>query len=173
MNFSRLYLAEKAIPLSFLHNSHLAQQTLIDYLHCVLLGVTNGLINLWFNSTNKTRSYYIGQHISLVDKRLPQIRTPSEVTRQPGIISKLSDWKGIHSQTYAMLDKCMYACLFVWLCVASQYRAWLLYYMVPVLENILGRQYWLHAARLASVMHTLLSSSVSVEDIPSIQILLH
>ena len=67
----------------------------------------------------------------------------------------------------------MYACLFVWLSVASQYRAWLIYYMVPVLDNFLGRQYWLHASRLASVMHTLLSSSVSVEDLLSIHILLH
>ena len=64
-------------------------------MHCVLLGVTKGLINLWFHKADRSRPYYIGQNISLVDKRLSDIQPPRELSRRPGLISKLSDWKGI------------------------------------------------------------------------------
>ena len=52
------------------------------------------------------------------------------------------------------------------LLLASQHRAWLLYYMVPILADILDQQYWIHAFHLASALHSLLSSSINVGDLP-------
>ena len=52
------------------------------------------------------------------------------------------------------------------LLLASQHRAWLLYYMVPILADILDQQYWIHAFHLASALHSLLSSSINVDDLP-------
>ena len=81
-------------PLSWLHDFDLVKQTPVDYMHCVLLGVSKMLINLWFNSRNKSKLYYIGHHVGLVDERLSGISPPVEISRQPGVISKISDWKG-------------------------------------------------------------------------------
>ena len=39
--------------------------------------------------------------------------------------------------------------------------------MVPVLNGVLERQFWLHAAKLSSAIHTLLSMSVSIDDLPA------
>ncbi|XP_062511672.1 uncharacterized protein LOC134187542 isoform X2 [Corticium candelabrum] len=128
-------------PLSWLDEFDVVKQTPIDYMHCVLLGVTKMLLNLWFNSRNKTNPYYIGHHTGLIDERLSSIFPPTEISRKPGLISKMSDWK------------------------ASQYRAFLLYYMVPVLADVLDQQYWIHAFCLASALHSLLSSSITADDL--------
>ena len=81
-------------PLSWLDEFDVVKQTPIDYMHCVLLGVTKMLLNLWFNGRNKTNPYYIGHHTGLIDERLSSIFPPTEISRKPGLISKMSDWKG-------------------------------------------------------------------------------
>ncbi len=67
----------------------------VDYMHCVLLGVTRLLLRLWFSSTQHKEPYYIGKHVSKVDERLCSIRPPDEFPRTPRSIEKtLKYWKG-------------------------------------------------------------------------------
>ena len=52
-----------------------------DYMHSACLGVMRQFTNLWFNSKNHEKEYYIGRKISMVDERLKGISPPSEIHR--------------------------------------------------------------------------------------------
>ena len=55
----------------------------VDYMHCVLLGVTKQLLDLWFNSKHHKSHWYIGTSKDQVDQRLLSIKPPSDVPRVP------------------------------------------------------------------------------------------
>ena len=75
----------------------------IDYMHCVLEGVTKKLLETWMTSTKCAG--YIGRFIKQIDKNLLKQRPPHEFSRIPRSIEKhRSYWK------------------------ASELRNWLLYY---------------------------------------------
>ena len=57
--------------------------TVVDYMHCVLLGVTRMLLALWFGSENHDKMWYCGHQVSLCDDRLTSIRPPNYITRCP------------------------------------------------------------------------------------------
>ncbi len=48
---------------------------------------------------------------------------------------------------------------------ASEYRAWLLYYCLPVLSNLLPSDYIYHLSLLVSAMHILLGDIISIADV--------
>ena len=73
-----------------------------------LLGVMRRLINLWFSSQNHKSSFYVGNMITIVDRRLLNIKPVSEFSRVPRSLSDRKHWK------------------------ASEYRSFLLYYSLPV-----------------------------------------
>lgn len=67
----------------------------VDYMHCVLLGVTRMLLRLWFNSSSHLEMWYIGNAVKVVDSRLCCIAPPSEIQRTPRSIEKtVKYWKG-------------------------------------------------------------------------------
>ncbi|CAH1267164.1 Hypp3965 [Branchiostoma lanceolatum] len=116
----------------------------IDYMHGVLLGVTKKLIHFWFDETakNKGKPWYCGRRKAEVDNMLESIKPPMEVHRRPRSISThLQHWK------------------------ASEFRAWLLYYSLPVMVNILPERYYEHYTLLVMAIHTLLQSSITTEDL--------
>ena len=127
-------------PSWFMKLSHydIIKGTSIDYMHCVLLGVTKLLMSLWFGTTHNGKRYYIGRNIALVDKRLSEIKPPSFITRKP---RKLSE----HFKYFK----------------ASEYRSFLLYYSLPILHDILPINYWNHYALLVISIHTLLQQLIS------------
>ena len=92
----------------------------IDYMHCVLQGVCKRLTSLWFNSRNHTNPGYIGRKRDLVDSRLAIIKPPSEISRAPGLISKLSDWKGFTLS--AAIDYCTHSSMQLIMC--NDYNAY-------------------------------------------------
>ena len=116
--------------------------TAIDYMHCVLLGVVKSLLSLWFGSEHHRCDFYIGRSVELVDKRLKEIKPPSAISRNPRAISK-------HFKYFK----------------ASEYRAFLLYYSLPVLTGILPVQYWDHYCLLVVAISALLSESISHDQI--------
>jgi len=116
--------------------------TSIDYMHCVLLGVTKLLLSLWFNTKNKASAFYLGRKISMVDERLVGIHPPSVITRKP---RKLSE----HLKYYK----------------ASEYRSFLLYYSLPVLHGILPPDYWNHYSLLVISIYYLLQQSISEQQL--------
>ena len=109
----------------------------IDYMHCVLLGVTSMIVKLWFDSEHSQELWYCGNHVTLADSKLLQIKPPLTITRTPRSIEQhRSYWK------------------------ASEYRNWLLFYSLPVMFSILPMEYLAHHMLLVEAIHTLLKSSI-------------
>ncbi len=110
----------------------------VDYMHCVLEGVTRWLLKSWFNSKNHMAPFYIGRHVKQIDRELLKQRPPSEFSRPPlSIQSHLRYWK------------------------ASELRYWLLFYSLPLLLNHLPSLYWHHYALLVCAIHIMLSDSIT------------
>ena len=86
----------------------------------------------------------------MVDKWIKENRIPSAVTRTPRTIS----------QHLKYLK-------------ASEYRAFLLYYSLPVLEGVLPSQYWNHYSLLVVEISILLKQSISEREIDYCQLLSH
>lgn len=114
----------------------------VDYMHCVLEGVTKWLMNSWFDSKNHVAPFYIGTHVKEIDRELLKQRPPSEFSRPPRSIQKhFKYWK------------------------ASEFRYWLLYYSLPLLLHHLPSLYWHHYALLVCAMHIMLSDSITQAQI--------
>ena len=54
----------------------------IDYMHCVLLGVTRQFVTMWFDSLYHNKPWYIGTRVTDVDRALLDFHLPAEITRQ-------------------------------------------------------------------------------------------
>ena len=102
----------------------------IDYMHCVLEGVTKWMVEKWFASSNHGSPYYIGRHLKAVDLNLLNQRPPHDFSRVPRSLSKhRHHWK------------------------ASEFRNWLLYYSLPILSSILPPLYFHHYALFVCALH--------------------
>lgn len=55
----------------------------VDNLHCVDLGVTRQLTNMWLDSCNHSHDWYVGTRITEINVKLAQVCLPDEVTRLP------------------------------------------------------------------------------------------
>ena len=115
--------------------------TAIDYMHGCLLGVMRRLLRLWLEPANHKQKFYIGQLSSLLDRRLLSIKPPAEISRAPRSISDRKHWK------------------------ASEYRSFLLYYSLPVLQGILPDENFQHFALLVVSMRKLVADSIPPKDI--------
>ena len=115
----------------------------VDYMHAALEGVTKTLLSTCMDSKYHTRRFYLGSPSTTkeIDKRLSRIKPPQEFRRTPRSVTSLKQWK------------------------ASEFRAWLLYYALPVLSDLLPADYIYHLSLFVSAMHILLSDMISLEDI--------
>lgn len=67
----------------------------VDYMHCVLLGVTRQLLRLWFTKTFHKELWYLGKSVHEIDGMLCKICPPDEIKRTPRSIEQtLKYWKG-------------------------------------------------------------------------------
>ena len=114
----------------------------VDYMHCVLEGVTRWLMGAWFDSRHHGHPFYIGRLVGQIDNSLTKQRPPREMNRPPRSIKKHSKyWK------------------------ASELHNWLLYYSLPLLLNTLPSLYWHHYALLVCAMHILLSDTITLPQV--------
>ena len=112
----------------------------IDYMHCVLEGVTKKLLETWMKSSKCAG--YIGRYVKQIDKNLLKQRPPHDFSRAPRSIEKHRKyWK------------------------ASELRNWLLYYSLPLLSSVLPPLYLHHFSLLVCAMHILLQSQLSTVQI--------
>lgn len=124
--------------LSVIPNYNVIQGNVIDYMHCVLLGITKMLLKLWFDSEHAGELWYCGTKVQEADAKLLQVRPPNVISRIPRSIQQhRSYWK------------------------AMEYRSWLLYYSLPVMMNILPEEYVAHHMLLVETVTTLLQGSIS------------
>ena len=108
----------------------------VDYMHCVLEGVTKRLLEVWVTSTRCAG--YIGRFVNKLDINLLEQCPPHDFSRIPRSIKKHRKfWK------------------------ASEFRNWLLYYSLPLLMNILPPLYLHHFSLLVCAMHILLQSQIT------------
>lgn len=115
----------------------------VDYMHAVLEGVTKYITGMWFNSENHKSSFYLGNRVKEIDSLLLQIKPPSSFRRSPRPISTtLKFWK------------------------ANEYRAWLLFYSLPILIRFLPSEYVHHWSLLVYSIHVLLSSEIQDDTLP-------
>ena len=112
-------------------------------MHAVLEGVAKTMLHkFWLCGKYKNHRFYILKDVKEIDKLLLGIKPPHEFRRTPRSIEKsLKYWK------------------------ASEFRAWLLFYSVPILSQFLHRDYVLHLNLLVKSMHILLSSHISSSDL--------
>ena len=126
-------------------SSHIdiTQSVPTDYMHAVLEGVTKALLSTSLDTKFHTRRFYLGAPSTTkeIDKRLGRIKPPQEFRRTPRSISSYKQWK------------------------ASEFRAWLLFYSLPVLTGLLPADYIYHLSLFVSGMHLLLSDMVSSAEI--------
>ena len=107
----------------------LVQAVPVDHMHAILEGISRRLLSTCLDSKNHSRRYYLGRVTEEIDKRLKQIKPPQEFRRSPRSLSSFKQWK------------------------ASEFRAWLLYYCLPVLSDLLPSDYIYHLSLLVSPMH--------------------
>ena len=124
--------------LSTVPKYNLIDGNVIDYMHCVLLGITKMLLKLWFNSEYSKELWYCGNQIKKADAKLLQIKPPTTITRVPRSIQ--------HHRSY-------------W--KASEYRVWLLFYSLPVMLHILPNEYLAHHMLFVESVFILLQSSIT------------
>ena len=118
-------------------------------MHCVLEGVVERLMHLWFESCNHEEPYYLGKHLRIIDQLLEKQRPPHEFSRRPRSIFKhLNYWK------------------------ASEFKNWLLFYSVPILKGHLPSLYYHHYVLLVSALHILLQESISLEQLNAAEMMI-
>jgi hypothetical protein len=128
--------------LMFMNSFNFVRSTSVDYMHCILLGITKLLLTLWFSASHRDSKFSMYNMVHKVDERLQYIRPPSYISRLPRSIScHLKFWK------------------------ASELRSWLLYYSLPILKDCMLSAYLYHYAALVETVYILSSSSISEQDI--------
>lgn len=120
---------------------NIVQDIPIDYMHAILEGVSKSLLSTYFDSTNHKYRFYLGRITDVIDERIQKIRPPPEFRRSPRSVTCMKQWK------------------------ASEHRAWLLYYALPVLSDLLPPDYIYHLSLLVSAMHILLGDSIPSDDV--------
>lgn len=115
----------------------------IDYMHAVLEGVGRTLImKFWMNGSYRNFCFYLMREVKDIDKSLLAIKPPHEFRRSPrSIETSIKYWK------------------------ASEFRAFLLYYAIPLLIEFLPMDYIHHLYLLVRSLHILLGTKISFNDI--------
>jgi len=137
-----IYGVKGPSALMLLSDFDMIRGTSIDYMHCVLLGVTKNLLSLWFDPSHKNNSFSVYNKLDTAEKRILSLKPPNHITRAPRPIKgNLGYWK------------------------ASEFRSFLLYYFVPVMINILPSLQFQHFYLLSHAIHLLLKTNTNDHDI--------
>ncbi|XP_077512339.1 uncharacterized protein LOC144123367 [Amblyomma americanum] len=130
-------------PLNHLKHFNIVFGHTVEYMHCVLIGVTKCLTDQWFDSANSQQPFYIGRPVTMakVDRRLLAIKPPHSFTRLPRSLKDKCHWK------------------------ASEWRHWLLFYALPCCLGILPQRYLNHFALLVEAIFTLLLEELTLQQI--------
>ena len=122
----------------------------IDYMHCILQGITKLLIGLWFTSSKSSESFSLYHFVDVVDSRIKEIKPTNTISRLPRTIKEhFKHWK------------------------ASELRAWLFHYSLPVLCGVMSPKYLYHYAAFVEGIYLLCTDSISFEDIDNAQRMLN
>lgn len=117
----------------------------IDYMHSVLEGIIQWMLEAWVAPSSHREAYYIGPCVKQIDSQLLQQRPPHDFSRAPrSILKHRKFWK------------------------ASEFRNWMLYYSLPLLMNVLPPLYLHHYALLVCALHILLQERLTEAKIQAV-----
>lgn len=120
-------------------------------MHSICLGVIKMFILLWISGTkvNKTKPWFIGDKIEVINSRLSNVLPPIEIKRTPSkdYLDKIPFWK------------------------AHEFKAFGIYYY-PVLDGILPEPYFSHFATFSHGIYTLLLEQVDADTVRGIGLVL-
>ena len=111
-------------------------------MHCVCLGVTRQFVNMWMDSRQHEKSFYIGRSVQEINARLHSIEVPGEISRAPRPIADRNHWK------------------------ASEWRAFIFYSLV-ILRGILPSTHLKHFFLFVYGVYSLLGDSITEDAINS------
>ena len=117
----------------------------IDYMHCVLLGITKMLLTLWTEKSYSSNPWYLGsENVKKLEQRYLDIKPPNVITCTPrSLLKNLAHFK------------------------ASELCSFLLYYALPCLWGLLEKVYFQHLMLLVDAIYLLLQDSISPNDVES------
>jgi len=136
--------------LTNLETYDLVKGTVPDYMHGILLGITKTLLCKWFSPTQSGNPYFIGKHLKTVSKRLNKIKPPPFIERLPRDLEK-------HYQHFK----------------ATELQAWLLFYSLPCLSDILPFAYLRHFAYLSEAIYIVLGDNITPTKLDRASMLLN
>lgn len=114
----------------------------VEYMHCVLLGVQKGLIDLFCNTQNSNQKFYIAnKDRKLLNGRIVALKPNSEIVRKPRSLAHRSDFK------------------------ASEFRSMLLYYLPICLPGCMPDEFVKHVRLLSAAVYILLKSTITRQEI--------
>lgn len=126
------------------------ESTAIDIMHLLYLNVFKKLLKLWFDPSCSTLPCSKSVLVSVVDNMIKKLKLPANFSWQPrDILKHLAYWK------------------------AKEFKNMFHIYALPVLEGVLGKDYFEHFVLLVVAISLLTSESVSFDDVHTARILLH
>lgn len=124
--------------------------TAVDVMHCVFEGVVKRLMELWFQSKYSNEQFSLSNFVEIVDSKLSSIKPPAFIARRPRSIAEhIKHWK------------------------ASEFKSWFFYYSLPILENLMSKEYFDHYKYLVLGIYTLCQEEISGEQINLAEKLIH
>lgn len=109
----------------------------VDYMHALMLGVVKTVNDLWLDTKNNKKPYYIGNRIKSINARIDGIHPFTELSHYPRDINCRSQWK------------------------AHEWETWLLYISPVCLLDILQKVYYDHILLLRKCVSILLSDNIT------------
>lgn len=97
-------------------------------MHCIDFSAVKKLLSLLFDETYAAQKFWMHKYLKLIDSRIRSISPPSNVIRDPRQVSEMKYWK------------------------AHEFHAFLLYYCVPLLHDVMHEKYFDHFKFLVFLM---------------------
>lgn len=113
------------------------ETTTIDIMHCVHINVMKKLLSLWFDSEFHDKNFSLRQFLCDINKLLTSVCPIDHIPRIPRTLDDYSYWK------------------------ASELKAFLLVYSLPILKNYMPEIYFDHHVLLVYAITLLSSTSIS------------
>lgn len=116
-----------------------------EIMHSVWLGVFNALFDYWFEKPGR---WSLKKNIAEIEERLLNIKPPHTFARKPRSITEFHLYK------------------------ASEFYNFMMFYALPVLNDIMGEEYYQHLMSLVISVNLLLQEKISPEDLAKASFLL-
>ena len=120
------------------------ENTCIDYMHSILLGVVKTFFKYWFDGDIR-KPYSLKKYMQVIDTRLLKLRPPNYVSNVPRSIYGWNKWR------------------------AHEYLSFLLYYSLPVFYKIVPHNIYVNLTKLVIFIEKILYVSIEREALLYIQ----